>query len=62
MKILFLAVWFFIMGLTVFGKTEVYFSPSKECEERIVRIQQKEKCLKNQNLKRRAGMVASVVG
>ncbi len=36
MRFIFYALWFVLMSLTAYAKTEVYFSPSKDCENRIV--------------------------
>jgi len=36
MRLHFYFVWLLLMGFTAYAKTEVYFSPSKDCEERIV--------------------------
>ena len=36
MRLIFYALWLVLMSLTAYAKSEVYFSPSKDCENRIV--------------------------
>jgi len=36
MRLIFYTLWLVLMSLTAYAKTEVYFSPSKDCENRIV--------------------------